>query len=253
MNTSDRDQLLLEYLDGTASPPDRARVEALLASDLEWRERHAELSGLFQELGRVERVAPPADLRDRVLEGIGRWERGRRRAAEARSSGSWISWLTHLGPRPRVLVAASFAAGLVLGAVGMGPALHAFRGDPGVLGTMGGAAAPVKLSQGEARVTAWPGSTGSTVTVEVSLPDGATAEIADPAGLWTPMRLESQAGSTSGLHLDGGRAIWSGPSRGRSVVDFSGHPGASSRLELTLTTSTGSAHAVLPVTGASTP
>lgn len=251
MNASERNRLLLEFLDGTASPSDRSKVEAMLESSAEWRSRRAALAGLFEELARVERATPPADLRDRVLEGIHRVERGRR-VAEAKSRTNWIFWLTHLGPRPRVLVAASFAFGLVLGVVAMGPALHALRGDLGVLGTMGGATAtPVKLSQGEARISAWTGhgDRGPSVTVEVALPEGATAEIADPAGVWTPVGLHRPAGAAGGLLIDGSRAVWSGPTRGRFLVDFTGRPGSSSPLELILTTATGSSRAVLPVTG----
>ena len=255
MNSPDRDHLLLEFLDGTASPSDRSKVEAMLESSAEWRERYTALAGLFHELARVERATPPADLRDRVLEGIGRVERGRR-AAEAKSRTNWVYWLTHLGPRPRVLVAASFAFGLVLGVVAMGPALHALRGDLGVLGTMGGApAAPVKLSTGNARIFAWAGRNdqGLTVTVEVSLPEGSTAEIIDPAGAWTPVGLHRQTGSAGGLQVEGRRATWSGPTRGRFVVDFTGTPGPSSSLELTLTTAAGSSRAVLPVGGGPNP
>ena len=255
MNTPDRDRLLLEFLDGTASPSDRSKVEAMLESSAEWRARHAALAGLFQELARVERATAPADLRDRVLEGIGRVERGRR-AAEAKSRTNWVYWLTHLGPRPRVLVAASFAFGLVLGVGAMGPALHALRGDLGVLGTMGGApATPVKLSLGNARIFASAGrdDRGLSVTVEISLPEGATAEITDPAGTWTPVGLRRQAGTAGGLEVEGPRATWSGPTRGRFVVDFTGTPGPSSSLVLTLTTVTGSTRAVLPVGGGPNP
>src|SRR6185436_4861199 len=122
MNPSDRDRLLLGFLDGTASPSDRSHVEAMLAANAEWRSRRAELAGLLQQLTQVERALPPSDLRDRVLEGIRRVERGHRTMAGQKSRGSWLSWLMHLGPRPRVLVAASFALGLVLGTVAMGPA-----------------------------------------------------------------------------------------------------------------------------------
>lgn len=251
MNDFDRDRLLLEFLDGTASPSDRTNVEARLASSAEWRARRDALAGLFEELARVERAVPPADLRDRVLEGIRNVERGRRTAAEVKRRVDGFSWLMHLGPRPRVLVAASFTLGLVLGTVAMGPALRALRGDLGVLGSMGAAAAPARLSRGDARIVAWAGhaDAGARVTVEVSLPEGATAEIADPSGRWTPVGLRRQTGTAAGLEVESRRAIWSGPARGRSVVDFSGLPGASSALELTLTTSTGSSHAVLPVTG----
>ena len=133
----------------------------------------------------------------------------------------------------------------------MGPALHALRGDLGVLGTMGGAIAPVKLSRGDARIQAWTGhgERGLSVTVEIWLPEGATAEIADPAGGWTPVGLQRQTGSAGGLQVEGRRAFWSGPTRGRFLVDFTGRPGSSSPLELTLTTATGSSRVDLPVTG----
>lgn len=254
MNTSERDRLLLEFLDGTASPSDRSTVEAMLSSSPEWRSRHSELAGLFQELARVERALPPADLRDRVLDGIRRAGR-ERSATEVKSRGGWISWLTHLGPRPRVLVAASFTLGLVLGAVAMGPGLHALRGDLGVIGSMGVASTPVRLARSDARIVAWVGQAdaGSRVTVEVVLPEGATAEILDPTGSSTPVALRRQSGTAGGLEVQGGRAIWTGPATGRSVVDFAGRPGASSALDLILTTSTGSSHAVLPVTGSAAP
>ncbi len=254
MTTSEQDRLLLEFLDGTASPSDRSTVEAMLGSSAAWRTRQAELAGLFQELARVERALPPADLRDRVLDGIRRAEH-ERNATEKKSRVGWISWLTHLGPRPRVLVAASFTLGLVLGAVAMGPGLHALRGDLGVLGSMGGASAPLRLSRGGARIVAWAGrgDAGTRVTVEVVLPEGATAEILDPTGSSTPVALRRQAGSTGGFEVEGGRALWTGPAGGRSVVDFAGRPGASSTLDLILTTSTGRSHAVLPVPGAVAP
>ena len=255
MNHSDRDRLLLEYLDGTASPSDRSHVEAMLAASAEWRSRHAELAGLLAEITHVERALPPSDLRDRVLEGIRRVERGHRTMAGQKRRGSWTSWLMHLGPRPRVLVAASFALGLVLGTVAMGPALHALKGDLAVLGTMGGAAAPGKLVQGDARMIARSNrvDTRCRVNVEVSIPAGATAEISDPQGHWVPVGLRRQTGAAGGLEVEGRRAIWSGATRGRFLVDFTGVPQASSTLELILTTTAGSSRALLPVTVGPTP
>jgi len=255
MNPSDRDRLLLEFLDGTASPSDRSHVEAMLAANAEWRSRRAELAGLLQQLTQVERALPPSDLRDRVLEGIRRVERGHRTMAGQKSRGSWLSWLMHLGPRPRVLVAASFALGLVLGTVAMGPALHALKGDLAVLGTMGGATAPVKLVQGDARILAWSdrADAGCRVTVEISLPAGASAEISDPQGHWVPVGLRRQTGVVGGLEVEGRRAIWSGSTRGRFLVDFTGSPQASSTLELLLTTAAGSSRALLPVTAGPIP
>lgn len=255
MNANDRDRLLLEYLDDTITPSDRAVVEAALAADATWRARHGELASVFQRLARLEPADPPADLRDRVIAEIRSRQAAIASPARTARASSAFGGLSLLGHRPRLVIGFTFAAGLAIGALAMLPARHALTplttGDPGMLGAMGGAPdtnAPVIVQLPDARMTGYaePVGEASRITLVISIPEGTMASLEDPDASRSPTAVRRQSGASGSVQVEDHRVNWTGPVRGRYEIDFSPpHPGAAS-LEMSLVSSNGSARAPLP-------
>ncbi len=258
MSAHPHDALLLELLDGSASPAERARAEALLASDAAARARHAELAELFRRLGAVAPAEPPADLRERVLREI-RQEPASRAAhpgtARRPLSPSWPAG------RVRVFAGLAFAAGLALGVVAMGPGRSGFgsgaRHD--LSGAMGGAAesstrpvfARAGASRAEARTTSSDGV--CRVLVEVTLEPGAELELSDPAGTRAPLSLRRLGAPSGEARLSAGAIAWRGPAEGTFEAEFSAPADAGPSLTLSLISGTERSMVQVPVRPAPAP
>jgi len=75
MNTQQPiEEQLWEYIDGTATAADRMRIEDLLQSQAEWKEKYSELLEINQLLHATEMEAPSLRFTKNVMEQIGRMQ-----------------------------------------------------------------------------------------------------------------------------------------------------------------------------------
>jgi hypothetical protein len=86
----EHERLLHEYVGGTASERDSARIEAWLQTSREGRDRRRELEALFQVLASVPHEMPPAALHDGVLEAIRLRRDAQGRPARAPMRPRWL-------------------------------------------------------------------------------------------------------------------------------------------------------------------
>jgi hypothetical protein len=257
MNTTDSDRLLLEYLDGTATPAERARVEAWLAGAPAARARRAELEGLFAELASLPTATPPPDLRQRVLAEIGARERAASRAPSTAREHHTHPRPAFFGRRPALTAGLAFAAGLAVGALALGGARSGMwlgTTDPAqVSGTMGSAesapTAPVIARLEGASMTGNASAIAGAGRAEIDLeiPDGFTAELADPSGSRVFAGVRRSGASLGAVRMEGERVEWTGPASGRFEVEFTAPPTASGLLRISLLSPSGSSNVELPV------
>lgn len=263
MNTTDSDRLLLEYLDGTASPGERARTEAWLAANPGARARRAQLEALFSELASLAPAGPPADLRERVLDQIrtrGPEAAGRaapresRAVANTRASADRTSFF---GRRPILAAGLAFAAGLAVGVLALG----GFRGGQGlgptdpsqVMGAMGGAqretgeTASTRLEGARIAGRAFAAAGVCRAEIEIELPEGFTAELSDPAGLRLPAAVRRLGDSAGAVRVERDRVVWAGAASGGFQVEFAWPAGPPAALRMSLLSPAGSSKVELPV------
>ncbi|HEY6014850.1 MAG TPA: hypothetical protein VIU37_12615 [Candidatus Limnocylindrales bacterium] len=150
------DDLIQRALEGEASPTERARLEARMASDPSARGRWDELSRTFEALRAARPVEPPAGMRDEVLSAIRgaapAWAPASARAGRtapakpiALSRRPALPWLRFALPAAAGLVAVVFAFASWQGR------LHD-AGDDLASGAMSGAANLVRIGPGESAV-----------------------------------------------------------------------------------------------------
>lgn len=114
-------ELIHGETDGTNSAADSAELRERLAADPAARAEFESMQRLNEGLGRVPAAEPPSHLFHRIIDAIpfGRapWS-GRHSGAHAHADAGGIgTWLAGLLPRPRMRVLATFATGLVCGAL----------------------------------------------------------------------------------------------------------------------------------------
>lgn len=257
MNTTDSDRLLLEYLDGTATPGERAHIEAWLAGDPAARARRVELEVLFAELASLPTASPPPDLRQRVLAEIGARGRGASRAASTPRVHEARPRPAFFGRRPALTAGLAFAAGLAVGAFALGGARSGIwlgTTDPAhVTGTMGSAkpapGEPVIARLEGVRMTGSASAIAGTgrAEIELEIPDGFTAELADPTGSRLLAGVRRSEASVGAARMEGDRVVWTGPASGRFEVEFTAPPTASGPLRISLLSPSGRSNVELPV------
>lgn len=164
MNSEAIDELIQSVLEGDASPSDVSRLERLVATDADVRERHARLKQAFEVLAEGAALEdPPADLKASILAEIRQQQAAARsRTAPRPVSRPAFSWL-----RLALPLAACAAAAVVVLWNGRASAPR-----PAAEGTTGAiAAAPrnaIALGEGDRAVSiAWHELSGGRFALDV--------------------------------------------------------------------------------------
>ncbi len=138
------EDLLQRVLDGIATPAERAQLDEVTASDPALRRRREELEHVFMLLGSARLEAPPAGLRESVIQAIGATAPGHvsteRSPGPARPMPHMVNWGRLLLP-----VTALALATVLLLAV-----RTPWRNSAGpVTGTMSGSSGSISVNLGE--------------------------------------------------------------------------------------------------------
>jgi len=128
IRSKDPGDLIQREIDGENSPGESAELQRQIDADPELRARAERLQGLSRSLASVgQEDAPPGIIGD-VMRSI--------RAKSARITGGWIDdWRSAFARRPALGYALSLAAGIILGALGLGaldPSAYQIRDDRAV-------------------------------------------------------------------------------------------------------------------------
>lgn len=200
--TADRTTTLIHrVIDQEATPNERAELDARLAEDAAARTSYRQLSHTADLLARVEPVAPPPDLKLRIMRALpaGRYAPampsfiGRVRAALGNA----------LSARPAFALAYAVVLGMVLGA--------------GLAGALSGPLAP----SGEAVGTIGAAAPATAATLEVDTPSvGGTVQAwTDGDGVFVEAELTTREPTHLGVAFDEERLRWSGLSRAEGEAE----------------------------------
>jgi len=205
MNDASIEQLMHDVLDGVATVEEKQRLEQRLATEPVLRERFSELRGMFEALGRVPLVDPPADLHAELM------HRLEAEAGRTRNPGWLVAFADAFRARP---VPAFAMTGLAIAALalllwsGGRSGLDRLAGkDAPVAGTMAPATAPAtRLEAGDARVSVTALITGRFLvfTIDGAAPSGAAFDV--ETGIpGIDGRIEGEGASLAGIGASTGR------------------------------------------------
>lgn len=181
------DELAHAALDGTATPEQRATLDARVASDPEARERWLDFETAHTTLARVRNVEPPLDLKPAIMRAI---------HAERRSSapGHFEGARERIGRAIGLRLASAFAIGAVAGIL-IWPLISANRSSFRNLPTSG----TMMPEPGTATIDRLSLAAGtSTLTIElVAMPRGVAARMETNAGGNAEIVIEHDATLTA--------------------------------------------------------
>ncbi len=200
-------------LDGTATPEQRATLDARLASDPTLRERWLDLETANAALAQVRAVQPPLDLKPAIMRAI----HAERYAAQTASTGGVRE---RLGRALGLRLASAFAIGAVAGIL-IWPLVSANRG---VFSNMP-ASGTMMPEPGSATIDRLSLAAGTaTLTIElVAMPRGVAARIETNAGGDAEIVIEHDATLTAeALHEIEGQPLRAAFAPGTVGLEFSG-------------------------------
>ncbi len=158
-------------LDGTNTSSESAELAGILELDASAKTLFEETEALFEALGNVPDVDPPAELKQRIMESIGR----EARAAPASTPGVLDAIRTFFQPvlsRPAWAMSYAFAAGLLVGVAALNVAgtgdIPETRAVQGTMGTTGTSDAAGSVGPTNARILDEAGLQVGDVTVDLA-------------------------------------------------------------------------------------
>ena len=208
MNNERLEALLWARVDGTIDPEELAELEAHLADHPEPREIERQITTIAEELGALEKVQPPSELRERIHAAL---ENAVPPAARTNHPPATLHpHSAHSWPARWLPLAASVLIGVAIGYL-LHPGTNGFMDQSEVTGTMltpsaQPVAAPVEihLDAGAGSVTA--SRSGSDVVVDITLVTEIDLDLT-LAGTSGPVRFEnmsSTTGSATGVTTEHG-------------------------------------------------
>lgn len=223
MNRDRLEALLWERIDGTINNEDLTELESVLAEHPEPRHLESEIDRLAEDLGRLQRVAPPGELRSRIgdaLVGASPPAPATRKANPVHglrpAAGASHRWLP-------------LAACLLVG-VAVGYLLPRINGgafdENGVTGTMGATAAAARhtteLGDGLGTLTVTGDSAAVTIELAVSSSEEVVLTVEQPGGELAVSSFDESGGPSSDLSVSGGTVVLRTRGNGRYALGVTG-------------------------------